>query len=131
MISGQIGTGDNPTGYMRYSSPPVDAPQQSQPSFAATSGVNPNPNLYSSTGPGPVPRQYGVQGYQQAGADAYGFGAWGNMNDATAQMGVQFGKSAVAAGQDYVEKNVGKVSSELIVSLRDTFHYNSSRRHST
>jgi hypothetical protein len=28
------------------------------------------------------------------------------MNDATAQMGVQFGKSAVAAGQDYVEKNV-------------------------
>jgi hypothetical protein len=35
-----------------------------------------------------------------------GFGAWGNMNDATAQMGVQFGKSAVAAGQDYVEKNV-------------------------
>lgn len=28
------------------------------------------------------------------------------MNDATTQMGVQFGKSAVAAGQDYVEKNV-------------------------
>ena len=35
-----------------------------------------------------------------------GFGAWGGMNDATAQMGVQFGKSAVAAGQEYVEKNV-------------------------
>ena len=33
------------------------------------------------------------------------------MNDATAQMGVQFGKSAVAAGQDYVEKNVsGRMS---------------------
>jgi hypothetical protein len=31
---------------------------------------------------------------------------WTGMNDATAQMGVQFGKSAVAAGQDYVEKNV-------------------------
>jgi hypothetical protein len=28
------------------------------------------------------------------------------MNDATTQMGVQFGKSAVAAGQDYMEKNV-------------------------
>jgi hypothetical protein len=28
------------------------------------------------------------------------------MNDATTQMGVQFGKSAVAAGQEYVEKNV-------------------------
>ena len=36
-----------------------------------------------------------------------GYGAWGGMNDATTQMGVQFGKSAVAAGQDYVEKNVG------------------------
>ena len=32
------------------------------------------------------------------------------MNDATTQMGVQFGKSAVAAGQDYVEKNVSEVS---------------------
>jgi hypothetical protein len=28
------------------------------------------------------------------------------MNDATAQMGMQFGKSAISAGQDYVEKNV-------------------------
>lgn len=32
------------------------------------------------------------------------------MNDATAQMGMQFGKSAVAAGQEYVEKNVGIIS---------------------
>ncbi|KAF9515367.1 hypothetical protein BS47DRAFT_1316137 [Hydnum rufescens UP504] len=31
--------------------------------------------------------------------------AWG-VNDATAQMGMQFGRSAVAAGQDYVEKNI-------------------------
>jgi hypothetical protein len=31
--------------------------------------------------------------------------AWG-VNDATAQMGVQLGRSAVAAGQDYMEKNV-------------------------
>jgi hypothetical protein len=41
-----------------------------------------------------------------------GFGGPGGqgwqMNDATAQMGVQFGKSAVAAGQDYVEKNVSR-----------------------
>jgi hypothetical protein len=34
---------------------------------------------------------------------------WTGMNDATAQMGVQFGKSAVAAGQDFVEKNVSIV----------------------
>lgn len=32
-------------------------------------------------------------------------GMWG-VNDATAQMGVQLGRSAVAAGQDYMEKNV-------------------------
>ena len=34
------------------------------------------------------------------------FAAWG-MNDATAQFGMQLGQSAVAAGQDYVQKNVG------------------------
>lgn len=104
---------------MRYSSPPVDAPKNQPPSFSSSSGVNPNPNLYSAGqgGAGPTHR---VQGYAQGypgqnvgagphghaqGQDAFNFGAWGNMNDATAQMGVQFGKSAVAAGQDYVEKN--------------------------
>lgn len=102
---------------MRYSSPPVDATQ----SQGIASGVNPNPNVYaqghvqqggagagpSHRGPGqyaPAPQGYGAG--PGVGADAYGFGAWGGMNDATAQMGVQFGKSAVAAGQDYMEKNV-------------------------
>lgn len=33
------------------------------------------------------------------------FGAWG-MNDATAQLGMQLGSSAVAAGQDYVQRTV-------------------------
>lgn len=105
---------------MRYSSPPVDASSGST-SFAASSGINPNPYGAPATS-GPSQRApagyanpHGVQGYgnmgsmgmapgQPAGGD--GFGAWGSMNDATAQMGVQFGKSAVAAGQDYVEKNV-------------------------
>lgn len=36
------------------------------------------------------------------------------MNDATTQMGVQFGKSAVAAGQDYVEKNVRLIITNYI-----------------
>ena len=31
---------------------------------------------------------------------------FGMMNDATAQMGVQFGRSAVQAGQDYMNRNV-------------------------
>lgn len=30
------------------------------------------------------------------------------MNDPTAQMGFQIGKSAVDAGQQYMEQNVGK-----------------------
>jgi protein transport protein YIF1 len=43
--------------------------------------------------------------------------AWG-VNDVTAQMGMQFGRSAVAAGQDYVEKNVSKnaLNSSLILN---------------
>lgn len=34
--------------------------------------------------------------------------AWGGVDPATAHMGMQFGKSAVAAGQDYVEKNISR-----------------------
>lgn len=34
------------------------------------------------------------------------WGQFGVMNDATAQMGVQFGRSAVQAGQDYMNRNV-------------------------
>ena len=44
------------------------------------------------------------QHQQQPGAPV-DFAAWG-MNDATAQFGMQLGQSAVAAGQDYVQKNV-------------------------
>ena len=33
------------------------------------------------------------------------YGAWG-LNDATAQFGMQLGHNAVAAGQEYVQKNV-------------------------
>lgn len=43
---------------------------------------------------------------QQGGQPDYA--AWG-MNDATAQLGMQLGQSAVAAGQDYVQKNVRTV----------------------
>jgi len=39
---------------------------------------------------------------QQHGAD---FSAWG-LDGTTAQFGMQLGHSAVAAGQDYVQKNV-------------------------
>jgi len=88
-------------GYQRYSSPPVDAPQQQQQQG------------FSAYTPQQAAPQAQPQGYQQqarpygnmAGQGQGGDFGW-QMNDATTQMGVQFGKSAVAAGQDYVEKNV-------------------------
>ncbi len=39
------------------------------------------------------------------GVYAPDFSAWG-LDGATAQLGMQLGHSAVAAGQDYVQKNV-------------------------
>ncbi|KAF9527205.1 YIF1-domain-containing protein [Crepidotus variabilis] len=52
-----------------------------------------------------------MSGAQPAGG-AYGgqpdFGAWG-LDGATAQLGMQLGHSAVAAGQDYVQKNFGSM----------------------
>jgi hypothetical protein len=65
-------------------SPPPPAPQQQQ--------TNSYGNPYS-TGPA------------QTGAN-YGPGFGGFINDPTAQMGFQLGKSAVTAGQDYMEQNV-------------------------
>jgi hypothetical protein len=47
------------------------------------------------------------QQQQQQGANGFNHPAFGGfMNDQTAQMGFQLGKSAVHAGQDYVEQNV-------------------------
>lgn len=39
------------------------------------------------------------------GIPAPDFAAWG-INDATAQLGMQLGHSAVAAGQEYMQRNV-------------------------
>lgn len=41
------------------------------------------------------------------------FAAWG-MDGPTAQFGMQLGQSAVAAGQDYVQKNVRAFSLSLL-----------------
>lgn len=42
----------------------------------------------------------------QGGSGTYGPGLGGFMTDPTAQMGFQVGKTAMAAGQEYMEQNV-------------------------
>ena len=48
----------------------------------------------------------GHMGQAQNGGNQYAPAFGGFMNDQTAQMGFQVGKSAVAAGQEYMEQNV-------------------------
>lgn len=116
-------TPGSPSGYMRFTSSPQNpaaspgrqyaqyggggyAPPQPQPGYgqpqwqnfgAVPAGVGAVP--VPGTQPG-IPPQV-APGFAMPAAAAM----WG-VNDATAQMGVQLGRSAVAAGQDYMEKNV-------------------------
>ncbi|KAF9443438.1 protein transporter yif1 [Macrolepiota fuliginosa MF-IS2] len=53
------------------------------------------------------------------GVPAPDFGAWG-INDATAQLGMQLGHSAVAAGQEYMQRNFGT----LFPSTNLKYHFN-------
>lgn len=71
-------------------SPPPPVPHQQQPASAGYGG-----NPYQ---PSPA------QGASGSYAPGPGFG--GFMNEPTAQMGFQVGKSAMAAGQEYMESNV-------------------------
>ena len=88
----------SPEGYQRFTSSP---PQQMHPQQG---GINmpyyqPFPtnaaNSHVSSPPSQQTHPFNPQ-----------FGMWG-MNDATAQIGMQLGQSAVAAGQEYMQKNVG------------------------
>ncbi|KAG8785211.1 hypothetical protein FRC19_008410 [Serendipita sp. 401] len=106
-----------PQGYMRFSSestrPPIESLMQPQhQQYGQASGVqqhsgsvgsgyrSANPNHYTAYSQ--PPNVYGQQG------PIPGFGGvpWG-VNDATAQIGMQLGRNAVQAGQEYVEKNFG------------------------
>jgi hypothetical protein len=75
---------------------------------------------YAAASPNPAVGYGGMGAMGQPpapGQAAPGYTGWGSMNDATAQMGVQFGKSAVAAGQEYVEKNVSMLHQEQVALL--------------
>ncbi|KAF2155683.1 YIF1-domain-containing protein [Myriangium duriaei CBS 260.36] len=94
--------------------PPAHSPPLHHPVPQHVSTV---PQLRSPPPPSQSQPQQGGYGYQpqqqqqgQMGGGQYGmhpaFG--GFMNDSTAQMGFQVGKSAVMAGQEYVEQNFNR-----------------------
>jgi hypothetical protein len=121
--------GIEPQGYMRFSSeqqrPPVDAFAHQQARSSHFTGGAPVPGA-NPAGPyglqqppmnpyGAYP-QPGIPPMGQMGAPPYGMqpgmggplpdmSMWG-VNDATAQLGMQLGRSAVQAGQQYVQQNV-------------------------
>ena len=89
--------------------PPANSPPLHHPVPQHVSSV---PHLRSPPPPAPQsqPQQqsygYPQQG-AQGGASGYTHPAFGGfINDSTAQMGFQVGKSAMMAGQEYMEQNV-------------------------
>ncbi|KZT00327.1 YIF1-domain-containing protein [Laetiporus sulphureus 93-53] len=98
----------SPQGYQRYtSSPPVQQPF-AQP-IPPQQAVRMHSDYASSHGQyqpmGPTPRQIPVHHGQPPNLPA-DLAAWG-FDNPTAQFGMQLGQNAVAAGQEYVQRNLG------------------------
>lgn len=107
------GAPEGAQGYMNFTSPPAQASMRAgqgqqgvfmqQPPYGGGAYHPPQPQPtadFQAWGNGTQPQQphpNGVPNLASFGVDS-----------ATAQMGVQLGKSAMAAGQDYVEKNVSR-----------------------
>lgn len=104
----------SPQGYERYTSSPAPPIPQQQPSVytqampSMSRAPQPPYGSYSHIGSPPQPSS-NIRGPAPP-APPVDFSAWG-LNDATAQFGMQLGQSAVAAGQDYVQKNVSVYTS--------------------
>ncbi|KAF8806686.1 protein transporter yif1 [Phlegmacium glaucopus] len=112
-------TPGSPQGYQRFTSSPGPGQQQPQQPHTQSYHVPAYTTPFQHLQP-PVPTQYQQQEsvHQQnmqytqpqhpAHDPAYSpdFGAWG-LDGTTAKLGMQLGHSAVAAGQQYVQKNFG------------------------
>ena len=104
--------------------PPAHSPPLHHPVPQHVSSV---PQLRSPPPPAPQSQPQNSYGYpqQQGGGPGGGGGGYahpafgGFMNDPTAQMGFQVGKSAVMAGQEYMEQNVRKHHMTFIWLLQD------------
>lgn len=102
----QQGTSSPATGngdYQRFSSPPVPSQAQQQPMG------NLYPQQQQQGQPFRQQQQAGFSQQQHPNGSHAPWDQFGMMNDATAQMGVQFGRSAVQAGQDYMNRNVSSL----------------------
>ena len=106
----------SPQGYMRFTSSPPANQQQS-----ATWSQQPRPQSrdhFPQNAAYPQPPQFqgfspnAHHGQQQPGID---FAQWG-VNPTTAQFGMQLGSSAVAAGQEYVTRNVCDIVLFFLIS---------------
>jgi len=96
----------SPEGYQRYTSSPPTQQNYAQQSVPNTGPrVVPAYGQYQPMGSSPQQGIHGQPPPHMAGAPV-DFSAWG-LNDATAQFGMQLGQSAVQAGQEYVQKNLG------------------------
>ena len=90
----------SPQGYQRYaSSPPAAGYAQPVPTAGPASHLSPP---YAATAGAYQPPH---QPHPQNAAPPVDFSAWG-LDNATAAFGMQLGHNAVAAGQEYVQKNV-------------------------
>ncbi|KAI0746442.1 YIF1-domain-containing protein [Daedaleopsis nitida] len=92
----------SPQGYQRYTST-TPAPNYAQPIPNAAHPSHLAPPYPSPSAYQPSPHQQPPQMNPAAPVD---FSAWG-LDNATAAFGMQLGHSAVAAGQEYVQKNLG------------------------
>ncbi|KAF9074717.1 YIF1-domain-containing protein [Rhodocollybia butyracea] len=88
-------TPGSPNGYQPYMTSPFQHNQHNQ---------QPQPQTYAH------PQQPSYVPQPDAFGWTAGLGTGFGMNDATAQFGMQLGSSAVAAGQEYVQKNLGLFS---------------------
>ncbi|KAF5376353.1 hypothetical protein D9757_008646 [Collybiopsis confluens] len=106
-------TPGSPNGYQRFSSSPGPhgSAQAHQPQLPAQHVPAYMTSPFQHSQPQSIhPQQPPATSHHQPSfvpqPDA--FAAWG-VNDATAQFGMQLGSSAVAAGQEYVQKNFGGI----------------------
>ncbi|KAJ7705271.1 YIF1-domain-containing protein [Mycena rosella] len=111
-------TPGSPQGYQRFASSPQPG-GQNQPTYAAPTHVPAYTSPFQHQQQQP-PQPSHIHGQPPPPPMMQPqFGAWG-MNDATAQFGMQLGHSAVAAGQDYVQRTWGGV----LPSARVKPHFN-------